>query len=183
MLANEEVTAEGRSERGNFPVFQRSLKQWMMRITAYADRLLADLDLLDWPEPIKLMQRNWIGRSEGARIDFPVVGGGTEAVIDVFTTRPDTLFGATFMVLAPEHPLVDELAGADVARRARRRPGPAGRPRRKAAVEAYRRQAGSKSDVERQVESREKTGVFTGALGASTRSTASTSRSSSPTTC
>ena len=162
VLANEEVTAEGRSDRGNFPVFKRSLKQWMMRITAYTDRLLADLDLLDWTDSIKQMQRNWIGRSEGARIDFPVVAGGTEAVIDVFTTRPDTLFGATYMVLAPEHPLVDELLAPT---------WPDGTPASwtggaatpKAAVEAYRRQAGSKSDIERQVESREKTGVFLGA--------------------
>ncbi len=102
VLANEEVTSEGRSERGNHPVFQRPLEQWMMRITAYADRLLEDLDLLDWSESIKTMQRNWIGRSEGAHIDF--------GPIRVFTTRPDTIFGATYMVLAPEHPLVDTLA-------------------------------------------------------------------------
>src|SRR5262249_30104254 len=105
VLANEEVTADGRSERGNFPVFKRNLRQWRMRTPAYADRLLADLDRLDWPEPIKLMQRNWIGRSAGARVAFPVADS-TES-IEVFTTRPDTLFGATFMVLAPEHPLVD----------------------------------------------------------------------------
>jgi leucyl-tRNA synthetase len=101
VLANEEVTADGRSERGNFPVFKRRPAQWMLRITAYADRLLDDLDLLDWPEPIKLMQRNWIGRSQGAEVHFPVVAG----TLEVFTTRPDTLFGATYMVLAPEHPL------------------------------------------------------------------------------
>ena len=160
VLANEEVTAEGRSERGNFPVFRRPLRQWKMRITAYADRLLADLDLLDWPEPIKLMQRNWIGRSEGARITFPVAGGPG---IEVFTTRPDTLFGATYMVLAPEHPLVDELTAAGwpdgragVVDR-RRTPRPA------EAVAAYRRQAAGRSEVERQAESREKTGVFIGA--------------------
>ena len=104
MLANEEVTADGRTERGNFPVFRRPLKQWMLRITAYADRLLADLDLLDWPESIKLMQRNWIGRSDGRRRCASRHHAGA---IDVFTTRPDTLFGATYMVLAPEHPLVD----------------------------------------------------------------------------
>ncbi|MET7441117.1 class I tRNA ligase family protein, partial [Streptomyces sp. NPDC005568] len=103
VLANEEVTADGRSERGNFPVFKAKLRQWNMRITAYADRLLDDLDALDWPEAIKLQQRNWIGRSEGARVDFPVDG----QAITVFTTRQDTLFGATYMVLAPEHPLVD----------------------------------------------------------------------------
>jgi leucyl-tRNA synthetase len=158
VLANEEVTAEGRSERGNYPVFRKSLKQWMMRITAYADRLIDDLDLLDWHEGIKLMQRNWIGRSEGARVRFASPAGD----IEVFTTRPDTLFGATYMVLAPEHPLVDALVapawpGEHPASWTLGAADPA------AAVAAYRRQAGSKSDVERQVESREKTGVFTGA--------------------
>ena len=112
VLANEEVTADGRSERGNHPVFRRPLKQWMLRITAYADRLLADLDLLDWPDSIKLMQRNWIGRSVGAEVDFPVEGH-EDVEIEVFTTRPDTLFGATYMVLAPEHPLVDAIVPAD----------------------------------------------------------------------
>ena len=107
VLANEEVTADGRSERGNFPVFRRPLKQWMMRITAYADRLLDDLDRLDWPESIKMMQRNWIGRSEGAEVALP--RRRRRRPIEVFTTRPDTLFGATYMVLAPEHPLVDDL--------------------------------------------------------------------------
>ncbi|MFD0429082.1 hypothetical protein ACFQ60_18730 [Streptomyces zhihengii] len=100
VLANEEVTADGRSERGNFPVFKSKLRQWNMRITAYADRLLDDLDALDWPEAIKLQQRNWIGRSEGARVGF-AVDGRADASITVFTTRPDTLFGATYMVLAP----------------------------------------------------------------------------------
>ena len=109
VLSNEEVTSEGRSERGNFPVFRRPLRQWMLRITSYAERLLSDLDKLDWPEPIKLMQRNWIGRSEGASITFPTAAGPG---IEVFTTRHDTLFGATYMVLAPEHPLVDELTAA-----------------------------------------------------------------------
>ena len=109
MLSNEEVTADGRSERGNFPVFRRPLTQWMMRITAYADRLLADLDRMDWPESLKLMQRNWIGRSTGARIGFSCA----EETIEVFTTRPDTLFGATYMVLAPEHPLVAALTAAE----------------------------------------------------------------------
>src|SRR5438309_1635344 len=111
VLANEEVTADGRSERGNFPVYRRPLKQWMLRITAYAERLIEDLDLVDWPEPVKLMQRNWIGRSEGARVTFPLVGA--DDTIEVFTTRPDTLFGATFMVLAPEHPLVDVITAPD----------------------------------------------------------------------
>jgi leucyl-tRNA synthetase len=105
VLANEEVTSEGRSERGNFPVYRRPLRQWMMRITAYADRLLEDLELLDWPEPVKLMQRHWIGRSEGAFIDFEC----STRRLRVFTTRPDTLFGATFMVLAPDHPAVDQI--------------------------------------------------------------------------
>jgi leucyl-tRNA synthetase len=166
VLANEEVTADGRSERGNFPVFRRPLKQWMMRITAYADRLLGDLDALDWPEAIKLQQRNWIGRSEGALVTFPVAGPVTDtadgrAGIEVFTTRPDTLFGATYMVLAPEHPLVDELTtdrwpdGTPEAWT-----GGAATPA--AAVATYRRQAGTRSDVERQIESREKTGVFVG---------------------
>src|SRR4029450_6729323 len=108
VLANEEVTAEGRSDRGNYPVFRRNMRQWMMRITAYADRLIDDLDVLDWPDSIKTMQRTWIARSEGATISF-TSGAGP---IEVFTTRPDTLFGATFMVLAPEHPMVDALTAA-----------------------------------------------------------------------
>ncbi len=111
VLANEEVTNEGRSERGNYPVYKRPLKQWMLRITSYADRLDEDLSLVDWPEPIKLMQRNWIGRSEGATAIFPVADSND--VIEVFTTRPDTLFGATYMVLAPEHLLVDSLTTTD----------------------------------------------------------------------
>ncbi len=162
VLANEEVTADGRSERGNFPVFRRNLKQWMMRITAYADRLVADLDRLDWPESIKAMQRNWIGRSEGARVRFPTTTGtGAPAEIEVFTTRPDTLFGATYMVLAPEHPLVASLTplawpeGTD-----ERWTGGAETPA--LAVEDYRRAAARKSELDRQ-ENREKTGVFTGA--------------------
>src|SRR5699024_375876 len=105
VLSNEEVTAEGRSERGDFPVFRRPMKQWMLRITAYADRLLDDLDLLEWSDAIKTMQRNWIGRSTGAQVRFRTPAGDLE----VFTTRPDTLFGATYMVVAPEHPLVDDL--------------------------------------------------------------------------
>ncbi len=111
VLANEEITADGRSDIGNYPVYRRPLRQWMLRITAYAERLLDDLDLLDWPESIKTMQRNWIGPSHGASIEFPVAR--SQAKIRVYTTRPDTLAGATYMVLAPEHPLVDELtAGA-----------------------------------------------------------------------
>jgi leucyl-tRNA synthetase len=157
VLANEEVTAEGRSEVGNFPVFKRDLRQWMMRITSYADRLVDDLDRLDWPEPIKLMQRNWVGRSEGALLRFATAAGHLE----VFTTRPDTLFGATFMVLAPEHPLVAALTPAS---------WPDGTPPAWTggadtpveAVDGYRRQAALKTEVERQTEHRDKTGVFTG---------------------
>ncbi|HEX8804932.1 MAG TPA: leucine--tRNA ligase, partial [Acidimicrobiales bacterium] len=158
VLANEEVTADGRSERGNFPVFRRPLRQWMLRITAYADRLLRDLDDIDWPESIKLMQRNWIGRSEGARITFPTKRGPG---IDVFTTRPDTLFGATYMVLAPEHPLVDDLV-PDVWPDGTPSSWTGGAATPAEAVGAYRRQASRRTDVERQVESREKTGVFVG---------------------
>ena len=142
ILANEEVTADGRSDIGNYPVFKKSMRQWMMRITSYADRLLDDLDRLDWPEPIKLMQRNWIGRSEGARVTFSSPAGG----ISVFTTRPDTLFGATFMVLSPEHPLVDALTTSG----------------QRDAVDTYRRDAATKSQMDRTDESREKTGVFLG---------------------
>ncbi|RYJ04446.1 MAG: leucine--tRNA ligase, partial [Actinomycetales bacterium] len=111
VLANEEVTADNRSERGNFPVFKRNLRQWQMRITAYADRLVDDLERVDWPEPVKIMQRNWIGRSHGAEVEFASPAGP----IRVFTTRPDTLFGATFMVLSPEHPLVDALTTPEQA--------------------------------------------------------------------
>jgi leucyl-tRNA synthetase len=231
VLANEEVTSEGRSERGNLPVFKRNLRQWMMRITAYADRLVDDLDRIDWPEKIKIMQRNWIGRSSGATIRFPTDAGDVE----VFTTRPDTVFGATFMVVAPEHPLVEPLtagpsagasgtaddiggsaagpsagasgtvddiggsaagpsAGAsgtvdDIGGSAA---GPSagasgtvddnggsaagswpdgtkdawtgGHATPAEAVAAYRHEAASKSEVERQTEGREKTGVFTGSF-------------------
>jgi leucyl-tRNA synthetase len=157
VLSNEEVTSDGRSERGNFPVFRRSLRQWMMRITAYADRLVDDLDLLDWPEKVKSMQRNWIGRSHGARVTFKT---GDDA-IEVFTTRPDTLFGATYMVLAPEHPLVDKLTAdawpADVDQRWT---GGAATPAD--AIKEYRVAASRKSELDRQ-ENKEKTGVFTGA--------------------
>lgn len=165
VLANEEVTADGRSERGNFPVFRANLRQWMMRITAYSDRLLDDLDLLDWPEAIKLQQRNWIGRSEGARVDFAV--DGHDVRITVFTTRPDTLFGATYMVLAPEHALVDTIVPAawPGAPDGSALPGTwtGGAVTPAAAVAGYRKQAQTKSDVERQTEGKDKTGVFTGA--------------------
>jgi leucyl-tRNA synthetase len=157
VLSNEEVTADGRSERGNFPVFRRPLTQWMMRITAYADRLIDDLDRLDWSDSLKQMQRNWIGRSTGARIGFSC---GNETV-EVFTTRPDTLFGATYMVLAPEHPLVETLTadawpdGTDP-----RWTGGAATPRE--AVTAYQRQASRRSELDRQTEGRDKTGVWLG---------------------
>ncbi|MFC8233517.1 leucine--tRNA ligase [Streptomyces sp. NPDC056661] len=159
VLANEEVTADGRSERGNFPVFKAKLRQWNMRITAYADRLLNDLDGLDWPEAIKLQQRNWIGRSEGARVDFPVDGAGD---ITVFTTRQDTLFGATYMVLAPEHDLVERIIPAAWPE-GTHPVWTGGHASPAEAVTAYRKQAAAKSDVERQAEAKDKTGVFTGA--------------------
>ncbi|MEV6653779.1 leucine--tRNA ligase [Streptomyces sp. NPDC051219] len=161
VLANEEVTADGRSERGNFPVFKAKLRQWNMRITAYADRLLEDLEALDWPEAIKLQQRNWIGRSEGARVHFPVEGHDG-ARITVFTTRPDTLFGATYMVLAPENGLIDSILPAEWPADTKDAwTGGAATPAD--AVAAYRKQAQTKSDVERQTEHKDKTGVFTGA--------------------
>jgi leucyl-tRNA synthetase len=160
VLANEEVTPDGRSERGNFPVFQRSLKQWMMRITAYGDRLIEDLDALDWPEPVKLMQRNWIGRSRGAHVDFPV--DGSDGVIKVFTTRPDTLFGATYMVLSPEHELVESIVPAAWPQGTHAVwTGGAGTPAE--AVGKYRRDAAAKTDEERTADGKVKTGVFTGA--------------------
>lgn len=143
ILANEEVTAEGRSDIGNYPVFKRNMRQWTMRITKYADRLLDDLDRLDWPDAIKLMQRNWIGRSEGARVRF----GSSAGPIEVFTTRPDTLFGATFMVLSPEHPLVDALTTSE----------------QQSAVAKYRETAAALQDADRTDDSRKKTGVFIGA--------------------
>ncbi|EOD66839.1 leucine--tRNA ligase [Amycolatopsis vancoresmycina] len=157
VLSNEEVTADGRSERGNFPVFRRNLRQWMMRITAYADRLVDDLDLLDWPEKVKSMQRNWIGRSHGARVTFKA----GEDAIEVFTTRPDTLFGATYMVLAPEHPLVDKLVASAWPEGVDERwTGGAATPAE--AIAEYRVAASRKSELDRQ-ENKEKTGVFTGA--------------------
>ena len=156
VLANEEVTAEGRSERGNYPVFRKRLRQWMMRITDYSDRLLDDLDLLDWPEKVKSMQRNWIGRSRGADVVFESPAGD----ITVFTTRPDTLFGASYVVLAPEHELVDELVAASYPADVDSRwTGGADTPRE--AVDNYLRSIAAKSDVERQ-ENKEKTGVFLG---------------------
>ncbi|MBJ7349303.1 MAG: leucine--tRNA ligase, partial [Rhodococcus sp.] len=153
VLANEEVTADGRSDRGNFPVFRKNLRQWMMRITAYSDRLVDDLEYLDWPEKVKTMQRNWIGRSRGAQVSF--------SGIEVFTTRPDTLFGATYVVLAPEHDLVDGMVAEQwPAGISDKWTGGAATPAE--AVAAYRASIAAKSDLERQ-ENKEKTGVFIGA--------------------
>ena len=143
VLANEEVE-NGRSKEGGYPVERRPLKQWILRITAYADRLLADLDLLDWPDHLKKLQANWIGRSEGTIIAF----GSDKGPITVFTTRSDTLFGVTYLVLAPEHPLIDEIVT----------------PTQKEAVDAYRAKTSAKSDLERTDLAKEKSGVFTGAL-------------------
>jgi leucyl-tRNA synthetase len=158
VLADAEVTADGRSDRGNFPVFKRTMRQWLMRITAYADRLVDDLDLLDWPESIKLMQRNWIGRSTGAHIEFPTPAGA----LRVFTTRPDTVFGATYMVTAPEHELVDALVPEEWPEGTK--PGwTGGHPSPGAAIAAYRAFALGKTDVERSADARQKTGVFIGA--------------------
>ncbi len=144
VLANEEVI-DGKSEVGGFPVVRQPMRQWMLRITAYADRLLDDLDALDWPESLKDMQRNWIGKSVGAEVDFDVVGIEDEG-ITVFTTRPDTLYGATYMVLAPEHALVDRITTAD----------------RWEKVSAYRAAAMGKSERDRMAEAKHKTGAFTG---------------------
>lgn len=143
VLANEEVI-DGLSERGGHPVERRPMKQWMLKITAYADRLLEDLEDLDWPESIKDMQRNWIGRSEGADVSFLLKDIGKE--IKVFTTRPDTLYGATYLVLAPEHSLVEEVTTED----------------KKEDVYNYQQKVATKSDLERTELSKEKTGVFTG---------------------
>ncbi len=145
VLSNEEVI-DGKSERGGYPVVRRPMRQWMLRITAYAEKLLADLETIDWSDSLKEMQRNWIGRSEGAEVDFQV--DGHPAKIRVFTTRPDTLFGATYMVLSPEHRLVAELTT----------------PCQKQAVTDYQKYAATKSDLERTELAKEKTGVWTGAL-------------------
>jgi leucyl-tRNA synthetase len=145
VLANEEVV-DGKSEIGGFPVVRRPMRQWMLRITAYAERLLNELDKLDWPEGIKLLQRNWIGRSEGALIKFQISNFESQ-IIEVFTTRPDTLYGATYMVIAPEHSLIDLIVSEE----------------QWPAVREYREKTGRKSDLERAEMSKEKTGVFTGA--------------------
>ena len=174
VLANEEVTSEGRSERGNFPVFKRNLRQWMMRITAYGERLADDLDTVDWPDKVRSMQRNWIGRSEGAQVDFAVSGQGVDGgQITVFTTRPDTLFGATFTVVAPEHPLLggtypaapDDAAALKVPSawpEGTREEWKGGYATPVEAVAAYRAQAARASEADRTDADREKTGVFTG---------------------
>ena len=158
VLSNEEVI-DGRSEVGGFPVERRPLRQWLLRITAYADRLIDDLELLDWPESLKGMQRHWIGKSAGAEVDFQVVpdrpsADDPETAADyadlattVFTTRPDTLYGATYLVLAPEHPLVDEITSHE----------------QQHAVNAYRERSAGRSERDRMVEAKEKTGVYTGA--------------------
>ncbi|MBC2302898.1 leucine--tRNA ligase [Listeria welshimeri] len=144
VLANEEVI-DGKSERGGFPVFRKPMRQWMLKITAYADRLLDDLDLVDWPENIKDMQRNWIGRSEGAEVTFKIKD--SDETFNVFTTRPDTLFGATYTVFAPEHELIKKITT----------------PEQKEAVETYKKQVELKSELERTDLAKDKTGVFTGA--------------------
>lgn len=176
VLADEEVTAEGRSERGNFPVFKTKLRQWMMRITRYADRLDADLATIDWPDKVRTMQHNWIGKSFGATVNFQVEAGqGPQPqTLQVFTTRPDTLFGATFMVISPEHPLVGaedcadaELQVPDAWPEGTRPEWTGGYATPREAVAAYRAQASAKSDSERTAETdfTEKTGVFTGIFG------------------
>jgi leucyl-tRNA synthetase len=144
VLANEEVI-DGKSEVGGFPVVRKPMRQWMLRITAYAEKLLADLDTIDWTDSLKEMQRNWIGRSEGAEVDFQIAGSPEK--IRVFTTRPDTLFGATYMVLSPEHKLVPQITT----------------PAQKQAVEEYKAFATGRSDLERTELAKDKTGVFTGA--------------------
>ncbi len=148
VLSNEEVQ-DGKSEVGGFPVIRKPMRQWMLKITEYADRLIDDLDLLDWPESLKEMQRNWIGKSLGAEVDFKIDPEfiDNDAKIRVYTTRPDTLFGATYMVLSPEHALVNIITTSD----------------QKSAVEAYQLEATKKSERARNDESKEKTGVFTGA--------------------
>ncbi|WP_119317791.1 leucine--tRNA ligase [Companilactobacillus formosensis] len=144
VVANEEII-DGKTERGGFPVVRKPMRQWMLKITAYADRLLDDLDDIDWPESIKEMQRNWIGRSVGAQITFQIAD--SDDSVNVFTTRPDTIFGVEYMTLAPEHKLVDKITT----------------PEQKAAVEAYKEEVSHKSDLDRTDLNDEKTGVFTGA--------------------
>ena len=144
VVANEEVE-DGKTKRGGYPVYRKPMRQWVLKITAYADRLIDDLDLVDWPESVKEMQRNWIGRSEGASVFFPIVGN-EDTKIEVFTTRADTLFGASYVVLAPEQELVDQLTTSE----------------HKAEVEKYKEEASRRSDLERTDLNKDKTGVFTG---------------------
>ncbi len=166
VLANEEVTADGKSERGNFPVFKSALRQWMMRITAYGDRLVEDLDLIDWPEKVRSMQRNWIGKSTGATVTFEVDKQGVKTPLEVYTTRPDTLFGASFMVVAPDHPiLTDESGNLDLPMswpEGTKQPWTNGYATPAQALEKYRQETLNKTDIERSDESRQKTGIFTG---------------------
>ncbi|EFA23149.1 leucine--tRNA ligase [Bifidobacterium gallicum] len=164
VLANEEVTAEGRSERGDFPVFQRELRQWSMRITAYGHRLIEDLDTIDWPEKVKLMQRNWIGESHGAYVDFRVPAANGDETLKVFTTRPDTLFGTTFAVVSPEHPLLAHVPeqwpeGIDPSQREL---WTGGYDSPVQAVAAYRAAAEQKTARDRVEDAGNKSGLFTG---------------------
>ncbi|AZL13262.1 MAG: leucine--tRNA ligase [Brevibacterium aurantiacum] len=160
VLANEEVTAEGLSERGNFPVYTRRLRQWNMRITAYADRLIDDLDSLDWPSAVRSMQTNWIGRSKGALLRLPVAASETQ--VEVYTTRPDTLFGATYLVLSPEHPQVEQLTAAQWDEQTPEG-WRGGESTPAEAISAYQRNAAAKTDADRQ-QSKDKTGIFTGSF-------------------
>lgn len=163
-IANEEVLPDGTSERGGYPVVRKPMRQWMLKITAYAERLLEDLEEVDWPESIKDMQRNWIGKSTGANVTFKVKGSDKD--FTVFTTRPDTLFGATYAVLAPEHALVDEITSPEQAE----------------AVADYKRQASLKSDLARTDLAKEKQ-VFGRVATLLTRSTAKKCQSGLLTTC
>ena len=160
VLANEEVTAEGKSERGNFPVFQRELRQWSMRITAYGHRLIEDLDTIDWPEKVKLMQRNWIGESHGASVHFDVETPNGVKDMEIYTTRPDTLFGTTFAVVSPEHHLLEDVPAEWPAETPEDWKGGYATPVE--AVKAYRLAAEAKTAKDRVDEAGEKTGLFTG---------------------
>lgn len=160
VLANEEVTAEGKSERGNFPVFQRELRQWSMRITAYGHRLIEDLDIIDWPQKVKLMQRNWIGESHGASVHFKVTTPNGERDMEIYTTRPDTLFGTTFAVVSPEHSLLADAPAAWPEGTPESWKGGYATPAE--GIKAYRLAAESKTAQDRVDEGGEKTGLFTG---------------------
>ncbi|MCO6558183.1 MAG: leucine--tRNA ligase [Bifidobacterium sp.] len=160
VLANEEVTAEGKSERGNFPVFQRELRQWSMRITAYGHRLIEDLDIIDWPQKVKLMQRNWIGESHGASVHFKVETPDGGQDMEIYTTRPDTLFGTTFAVVSPEHDLLQHVPAAWPENTPESWKGGYATPAE--GIKAYRLAAESKTAQDRVDEAGEKTGLFTG---------------------